>query len=90
MKHLLSYLGELPDHNCEVRAMSITEMAGGAFLWSHDARAFFICIHGQHLGWAELDTDMTTFTPGCIDKNLAARTFLGRQHHSLWLAWYWI
>jgi hypothetical protein len=69
--------------------MSITEMAGGAFLWSHDARAVFIYIHGQHLGRAKLDTDMTTLTPGCIDKNLTARTFFGRRRHILRLAWNW-
>jgi hypothetical protein len=30
---------------------------------------------------------MTAFAPGCIDKNLAARAFFGRQNHVLRLAW---
>jgi hypothetical protein len=85
--HSTEKLIQFSDHDRQVRAVGIAEMAGSALLRSHNARAVFIRIHGKYLGRAEFDANVTAFAPGSKDKYFAARAFFGRQSHVLRLAW---
>jgi hypothetical protein len=79
-------LVQFPDHNCEVRAVGVTKVAGGAFFRSHDTGMVFIRIHGEDLGGTEFDANAAALAPSGIHDDFATGTFFGRQSRVMGLA----
>jgi hypothetical protein len=57
--------------------MGVAKVTGCAFLLVNHNWVVAVWVHRQHVSWTELNANRATFTPGCKNLHLAARSLFG-------------